>query len=100
MVSPGDLPGTLHCCRQLPGTPGEANESAPVGASQRAAMILHYLVSLERTTLIERFVTSRRGTSEGLFCRQSRSIAFGSEIVGHGEGCQREATLLRTNRDK
>ena len=29
MVSPGGLSGTLHCFRQLPGTPGEANESAP-----------------------------------------------------------------------
>ena len=29
MVSPGDLPGTLQCFRQLPGTPGEANKSAP-----------------------------------------------------------------------
>ena len=29
MVSPGGLSGTLHCFRQLPGTPGEADESAP-----------------------------------------------------------------------
>ena len=29
MVSPGGLSGILHCFRQLPGTPGEANESAP-----------------------------------------------------------------------
>ena len=29
MVSPGSFPGILHCFRQLPGTPGEADESAP-----------------------------------------------------------------------
>ena len=29
MVLPGSFPGTLHCFRQFPGTPGEANESAP-----------------------------------------------------------------------
>ena len=29
MVSPGGLSGILHCFRQLPGTPGEANKSAP-----------------------------------------------------------------------
>ena len=57
--------------------------------------MLHYFMYLERTTLIERFMTSERGTSEGLFRRQSRSIAFGNESVGHGEGCKREATLLR-----
>ena len=28
MVSPGSFPGILHCFRQLPGTPGEADESA------------------------------------------------------------------------
>ena len=58
-------------------------------------MVLHYFVSLERTTIIESVVTSERGTSEGLFRRQSRSIAFGNESVGHGEGCKGEAALLR-----
>ena len=29
MVSRGSFPGILHCFRQLPGTPGEADESAP-----------------------------------------------------------------------
>ena len=58
-------------------------------------MVLHSFVSLERTTIIERFVTSERGTSEGLFRRQPRSIALGNESVGHGECCKWEATLLR-----
>ena len=34
MGSPGTFPGTLHCFRQFPGTPGEANESAPVRQNQ------------------------------------------------------------------
>ena len=29
MVSPGSFPGILHSFRQLPGTPGEADGSAP-----------------------------------------------------------------------
>ena len=37
MVSPGGLPGTLHCFRQLPGTPGEADESAPAPWDGHAA---------------------------------------------------------------
>ena len=63
-------------------------------------MVLHYLVSLESATLIERFVTSWIGTSEGLFRRHSRSIAFRNVSVGHGESCQREATLLKMTRQK
>ena len=58
-------------------------------------MMLHYVMSLESATLIERFVTSWRGTSEGLFRRRSRSIAFGNESVGHGEGCKREAKAVK-----
>ena len=34
MVSPRGLHGTLHCFRQLPGTPGEADESAPGSGTQ------------------------------------------------------------------
>ena len=36
MGSPGSFPGTLHCFRQFPGTPGEANESDPVSPANKA----------------------------------------------------------------
>ena len=58
-------------------------------------MVLHYLVYIESATLIERFVTSWIGTSEGLFRRLSRSIAFRNVSVGHGECCKREVKAVK-----
>ena len=50
MVSPGSFPETLHCFRQFPGTPGEANESAPERCSSSCVVNLVLPVSRSRSS--------------------------------------------------
>ena len=56
--TPGIFPGTLHCFRQFLGTPGEANESAPVRCVVALAMPTRRYTHHERR--LQHIITNRR----------------------------------------
>ena len=81
MVLPGCFPGALHCFRQLPwtlapGTPGEANESAPGWSTALpvgfAALPVDFAAILSATKVVE--VTKVGATDASDHCATNHTI--------------------------